>query len=203
MRRLTALLFPGFEPLDLYGPLEMFGLMPEAFAIATAATSAGRVAASRGVSGWADGPLPGTSETDLLLVPGGPGVPDAMADARLTDWIAAKAAAAELTMSVCTGSLLLERSGVLDGRRATSNKASFNWVVDHAPDISWVPQARWVEDGPVVTSSGVSAGMDMALAVIARLHGRPAAERVARIAEYEWHDDPDRDLFAAVHGVGT
>ena len=67
--------------------------------------------------------------------------------------------------------------------------------------MTWEKQARWVEDGPVFTSSGVSAGMDMALAVITRLCGRPAAERAALNAEYTWHDDPSRDPFAEAHGL--
>lgn len=137
----------------------------------------------------------------MLLVPGGPGVPDAMGDREIVDWITSVASTAELTMSVCTGSALLAGAGVLKGKSATTNKANFNWVAEQGPDIRWTRQARWVEDGGVFTSSGVSAGMDMALAVIAKLHGRDKADAVAWMAEYTWHDDADNDPFSAVHGI--
>ena len=88
-------------------------------------------------------------------------------------------------MSVCSGSALLAKAGLLDGRRATSNKQYFKFAVDQGPKVTWVKEARWVDDGNRVTSSGVSAGMDMALHVIARLYGarrstRPI-DRFARI----------------------
>ena len=73
--------------------------------------------------------------------------------------------------SVCTGAGLLARAGILDGRRATSNKRSLDWVISQGPKVEWVPQARWVEDGKFATSSGVSAGIDMALAIIASICG--------------------------------
>ncbi|MEM1389083.1 MAG: DJ-1/PfpI family protein [Pseudomonadota bacterium] len=201
MRRLVALAFPGFEPLDLYGPLEMFGLMPEAFAISVAAVRPGAVQSARGITGWADTDLLRATKADLLLVPGGPGTPEAIADPALLDWIARTSDAADLTMSVCTGSTILAKAGVLSGRAATTNKASFEKIIGRGPDVRWVRQARWVEDGPIFTSSGLSAGMDMALAVIERLHGRAAADDVALMAEYTWHDEADLDPFAAAHGL--
>ena len=99
-------------------------------------------------------------------------------------------------MSVCSGSALLARAGVLDGRRATSNKMFFDLARGQSEKVDWVTEARWVEDGPFVTSSGVSAGTDMALAVIERLYGRERAEQVAILTEYEWQRDADRDPFA-------
>ena len=93
--------------------------------------------------------------------------------------------------------MLFAATGLLDGHRATSNKLIFKQVRKSAPKVEWIPSARWVEDGKFVTSSGVSAGMDMALALIAKLRDRNTALRVARRAEYEWHEDADRDPFAA------
>ncbi len=89
--------------------------------------------------------------------------------------------------------------GVLDGKRATSNKKSFAWACSNSDKVQWVRQARWVDDGNRVTSSGVSAGMDMALAVIARLYGVEAAETIANFTEYEWHRDASWDPFAALY----
>ena len=93
------------------------------------------------------------------------------------------------------------RAGLLDGRRATTNKAFFQWVADQGPRVTWVKVARWVDDGKFVTSSGVSAGIDMALHVISRTHGREVSENVARAMEYDWHTEADWDPFAKVWGL--
>ncbi len=104
-------------------------------------------------------------------------------------------------MTVCTGSILLAMTGVLDGRKATTNKLDFIATVPLGPNVEWVRQARWVEDGKFFTSSGVSAGMDMALAAVSRLFGREVADEMAEGTEYDWHDDADWDPFAARAGL--
>ena len=98
-------------------------------------------------------------------------------------------------------SALLAKAGLLDGLQATTNKAAFDWVAGQGPNVKWVKKARWVRDGAYFTSSGVSAGMDMSLAAIAHLLGKETAEQVAIWAEYDWHQDPDWDPFAAIHGL--
>jgi transcriptional regulator GlxA family with amidase domain len=108
-----------------------------------------------------------------------------------------RARRAAITAAVCTGSALLAKSGVLDGHRATSNKQFFSLAVAQSSVVEWVEAARWVDDGAVVTSSGVSAGMDMALAIIARLFGIEVAERIAIGTEYTWHRNADIDPFVA------
>jgi transcriptional regulator GlxA family with amidase domain len=113
----------------------------------------------------------------------------------MLDFLRARAPSAELTMSVCSGSAILARAGLLDGRRATSNKQFFELARGQSNRVEWVEAARWVEDGPFATSSGVSAGTDMALGVIARLYGRETAQRVADLTEYQWHSDSSRDPF--------
>ncbi|MCZ6545789.1 MAG: DJ-1/PfpI family protein, partial [Chloroflexi bacterium] len=109
--------------------------------------------------------------------------------------------AAELTTTFCNGSHLLAVSGVLDGRTATTNKMLFSQIAADQPNVNWVAEARWVDDGDIVTGSGVSAGIDMALYVIARLFGDETAERLAQVTEYEWHRDPAWDPFAAKAGL--
>src|SRR5690606_13160876 len=116
---------------------------------------------------------------DLLLVPGGIGTRAEVDNDAMLEFLRTRVPQAELTMTVCTGTALLARTGLLDGRRATTNKAVFHWVAEQGPRVDWVRAARWVEDGPFVTSSGVSAGMDMALAVVARLAGPDMAEALA------------------------
>jgi transcriptional regulator GlxA family with amidase domain len=108
---------------------------------------------------------------------------------------------ARFVATVCTGSGLLARTGALDGRAATSNKFAFKWAASQGPKVRWVASARWVEDGKFFTSSGVSAGMDMALGLIARVFGRETSLEVAQRAEYEWHEDRDWDPFAKLNGL--
>jgi putative intracellular protease/amidase len=194
-RTLGAILYPRFELLDLYGPLEMFGALGPELRIVTVAEQAGPVASFQGPRTLAEHGFADCPPLDLLLLPGGLGTLAQLGNAALLDFLRERAPGAEVTMSVCSGSALLAKAGLLDGRRATSNKMFFDLARSQGPRVEWVPAARWV-DGPLVTSSGVSAGTDMALAVIARLHGRERAERIAAYTEYVWHSDPDRDPFA-------
>ena len=111
------------------------------------------------------------------------------------------AARADRVLAVCTGTILLGMTGLMDGKRATTNKLDFTSTVHLAPNVEWVKQARWVQDGKFYTSSGVSAGMDMALAVAADLFGVDKAKEMAEGSEYVWHDDPDWDPFAKLAGL--
>jgi transcriptional regulator GlxA family with amidase domain len=110
---------------------------------------------------------------------------------------------AQITSSVCSGSALLAKAGLLDGHRATSNKMFFNLAVMQSDKVEWIETARWVDDGKFVTSSGVSAGIDMALAIIARLFGNETAEAIAIGAEYTWHRKADVDPFVQYLNEGS
>jgi transcriptional regulator GlxA family with amidase domain len=195
-RTVGAVLYEGFELLDLYGPLEMFGALEDRIRIVTVAERKGAVASTPGVETVARFDFGDCPPLDLLLLPGGFGTVKQLGNPALLDFLRERAAAAEVTMSVCSGSALLARAGLLDGRRATSNKMFFQLARSQSEKVDWVRQARWVEDGPFATSSGVSAGTDMALAVIARLFGAPAAEEIAIRTEYTWHRDAAHDPFA-------
>jgi putative intracellular protease/amidase len=196
-RRLGAVLYPDFELLDLYGPLEMFGCLGADVEIATVAERAGPVASTPGVETVARHDFAGCPSLDLILLPGGIGTLAQLENPALLDFLRERAPRAEVTLSVCSGSALLAKAGLLDGRRATSNKIFFSLARAQSEKVDWQTEARWVEDGPFATSSGVSAGTDMALAVIARLYGSERAEQVAILTEYSWHRDADRDPFAA------
>jgi len=195
-RTLGAVLYPQFELLDLYGPLEMFGSLEKEIRIVTVAEKKGPVASTPGVETVARYDFDDCPRLDLILVPGGIGTLPQLGNEALLEFLRKRAGAAELTMSVCSGSALLARAGLLDGRRATSNKMCFQLARSQSDKVRWVTAARWVEDGPFATSSGVSAGTDMALAVIAKLFGPARAEQVAIGTEYTWHRDADRDPFA-------
>lgn len=195
-----AVVFPGFELLDLYGPLEMFGMLDGRVCdgrlkIVMLAERPGEVASVQGPRVMADRAIDEAGECDVLLVPGGPGVRTEIGNAALTGLLRAQAARSRLVASVCTGAALLARAGLLDGRRATSNKLAFDWVRSQGPAVNWVREARWVRDGHIYTSAGVSAGMDMALGLIADELGRDIAVAVSRRAEYVWNGDASADPF--------
>ena len=195
-RTIAAVVFPEFEMLDLYGPLEMFSYFRDDFEIRTVALQAGPVVASGGPATVAQDGMDGTCDYDILLVPGGVGTRHVDGEPAFLSWLANQSKKAAYVTSVCTGSLLLAKAGVLHGRKATTNKLAFDWVADQCGGVDWQRQARWVVDGNIYTSSGVSAGMDMALAVIADHLGEEAATNAARWAEYTRNTDPDNDPFA-------
>jgi transcriptional regulator GlxA family with amidase domain len=200
-RTITTVLFDGFEPLDVFGPLELFGTLPDQFRLVLAGPDGAPV---RSAHGWAvvtDFPYETVPPPDIVLLPGGRGTRPLTTDAGFLAWLARWAAGAELVTSVCTGSALLAAAGLLDGYRATSNKRAFAWAREQGPRTEWVAQARWVADRDRWTSSGVAAGLDMALALIAHLHGEELARDVADRVELEWHEDAAWDPFAARAGL--
>ena len=129
MKTVGTLLFPGFELLDVFGPLEMFGALPEDFTLQTVAETAGPIESRQGPKAIADVSLADAKPYDILLVPGGRGTRREVDNAALINWLKRHAEASGLVATVCTGAALLARTGLLDGRKATSNKASFAWVV--------------------------------------------------------------------------
>jgi len=193
-----AALFEGFELLDFYGPLEMFGLLGDGAEITVVAEKTGSVRSSAGPCGMAEATMAGSGGFDVLLIPGGIGTRKEMANSQFLADLRRLAETSRIVATVCTGSLLLARTGLLDGRKATSNKRAFQEVKTYAPKVEWIAKARWVEDGKYFTSSGVSAGIDMAFAVIAKLCGRETSLQIASRAEYTWYEDNSWDPFAAV-----
>ena len=200
-RTLGVVLFESFELLDVFGPLEMFGLAADHFEIRLISESGGVVASRHGPKSICDDSFQSAPAIDVLLVPGGIGTRREVNNPVLLDWLKEHSKQAELVASVCTGSALLAKAGVLDGHRATSNKLAFAWAASQSEKVQWQKRSRWVEDGKVFTSSGVSAGIDMALAVIAKLVSQQAAEDAATFAEYSWERDANCDPFASVVGV--
>jgi putative intracellular protease/amidase len=202
--QLGAVLYPGFEMLDLFGPLEMFSMLGnEQVNIHTIAEQVGLVPTA--IAG--DGPLGPKVQADfsfadapaldMLLLPGGFGTFPALENPLLLDFLRDRSAQAKIVASVCTGSALLAKAGLLDGLQATSNKQFFDLSVAQSDAVIWVEAARWVEAGKFFTSSGVSAGMDMSIAIITKLFGEQAAAGVLAGAEYTWHQDSTVDPFVS------
>ncbi len=205
IRRVAVVLFDGFTVLDVYGPVQAFasariprpeGSWLRLFEIITLAEKAGPIKSGEGPTTQAEYAFAEAPAYDILLVPGGFGTRQAVNNAPLLLALTAASRRATVTTTVCTGSALLARTGLMDGRPATSNKVAWDWVVQQGPRVRWQRKARWVDDGDLITSSGVSAGIDMALSVVARLHGVDVARQSARFMEYVWHEDAENDPFA-------
>jgi len=200
-RTIGVVLFPQFELLDVFGPMEMFGVLPEQFSIRMLGPSTDPVASTQGPRTDIDHAYEDAPPLDVLFVPGGAGTRVHAEDERLLGWLRRRAEQAEIVASVCTGAASLAMAGVLDGYRATSNKRAFQWVTEQGPNVEWVKEARWVQDRNRWTSSGVAAGIDMTLALIASLHGEEVAQTIADRTEYDWHRDAAWDPFAAKNGL--
>lgn len=199
--QLSVVLFDGFELLDVCGPLEMFGLLTDRFSIDLVGPDPGPVKSATGPQIVADRSYGEAPPADILLVPGGIGTRRLVQDRKFVAWLSEWAASARYVTSVCTGSGVLAAAGLLDGFRATSNKRAFEWARSQSQNVEWVPEARWVEDRNRWTSAGVAAGIDMALALIAHLHGEQVATTLADRVEYDWHREPTWDPFAAKNGL--
>lgn len=213
-KTIGVLLYPGFELLDAFGPMEMWGNLSQVPAkvwggekkwigvkIVTIAATKGEVASKQGPKTVADFGFDDAPKLDYLLVPGGIGAIPLTQDPATLNWLRAQAKEVELVMLVCNGASLLAAAGILDHRPATTNKMFWQMATAPGPKVKWVKKARWVDDGSVVTSSGISAGMDMTLAVISRLYGKDVAAWLERFTEYEPHRDPSRDPFAVKAGL--
>ncbi|MCH1781937.1 DJ-1/PfpI family protein [Psychrobacter glaciei] len=195
MHTLTALLFDDFETLDLFGPIEMFGCLPEHYRLQFASLSGGIIHSKHGVAMQTVTVTELAYQTDIVLMVGGMGTRQQINHRPFLQALTTLVEHADWALSVCTGSALLAKAGVLDGKRATSNKLSWQWVITQSDKVDWVEQARWVIDGKFYTSSGVSAGMDMALGFIADRHDIETARQIANYTEYRWQENSDTDDF--------
>lgn len=201
--RLGTIFYNDFELLDAYGPMEMFGALGDKIELVNIAEQAGTVKSSAGPKTVADFGFDDAPALDMILIPGGIGTIPELENDALIQFLKDRCPQSQVTMSVCTGSALLAKAGLLDGMPATSNKMFFELARSQGPKVNWRESARWVDAGQYVTSSGVSAGTDMALAVIERVYGLELAESVMNYAEYQWHRDADQDPFAALLNQGV
>jgi len=196
MRRRTVaiLIFPGVEVLDFTGPLEVFCAAQGAgdsagerlMQVFTVAESREPLRCANPMTVVADYTLEDCPPFDILVVPGGIGTRKAVERPELVAWIARRAGEIELTTSVCTGSFLLAQAGLLDGLATTTHWGSIERLATTYPQVEVRSGARWVENSRILSSSGVSAGIDLSLYVVARLYGPEAAQATARWIEYEY-----------------
>lgn len=193
-KRIGIVVFDDFETLDVFGPVQIWGRLAN-HGLIIVSSDGGAVRSAQGTRIMADCGFADAPPLDVLMVPGGQGTRSMVHDDALLDFVRRQDRRTRWTTSVCTGAAILAKAGVLDGRNATTNKVAFDWVASQSGKIAWRRRARWVVDGKYVTSSGVSAGTDMALALVERLYDSDTAEGIARAAEYQWNDDPNDDPF--------
>jgi putative intracellular protease/amidase len=191
---ISVLLFDGFEALDAFGPVEVFS-KAGGWNIGFYSFTGGIVTCAQGIKVQTE-PFSSADKSGVLLVPGGMGTRRLVGDAAFLEQLKSAADKASYCLSVCTGSALLARCGVLDGRHATSNKRAMTWVKEQGPDVLWENRARWVADGKFFTSSGISAGIDMALDFVRARLGEPAALEIAERMEYLWNSESTNDPYA-------
>ena len=224
MKTVAALIFEGMAPLDLFGPIQVFNVSctpreddptkpdrdkplykvitvgKEQGPVATGADGAGPVVvAEHGINDDFD--------FDILLVPGGSGTRSLVADPGFIEALSAACAKADVVASVCTGAALLANTNILNNKAATSNKTAWNWVLTQGESVAWDPAPRWVDlvdkntGKGIITSAGVSAGIDMALALVADLDGEQVAENAAVFIEHHRIKNPANDTFAYLAGA--
>lgn len=194
MTNVNVLLFPEFETLDAFGPTEVLGCVSE-YQLHYGSMTGGLVASKQGIRVLTED-IRETDCSGILLIPGGQGTRPLVKEPEFIANLKDIAAQAKYCLTVCTGSALLAKTGLLDHRKATSNKNSFEWVKSMSANVYWVHRARWVADQKYYTSSGVSAGIDMALGFLADQFGEKRAQTIANSMEYVWNSNPDEDRFA-------
>jgi len=191
--------YPDVEVLDFAGPYEVFTTasrvfkranpsQPEPFTVLTVAHEPGSVKARAGLVVYPDYTFTDHPEFELLLVPGGV-VTEELKTPAVAEWIARTSAKARVTASVCTGSFLLAQAELLDGRTVTTHWEDIADMRAMFPAVTTVEHRRWVDEGAIVTSAGISAGIDMSLHLVERLAGRELALQTARQMDFDWHED--------------
>jgi transcriptional regulator GlxA family with amidase domain len=200
--RVGILIFPNVEVLDFCGPYEVFSVTrlheerrreeSSPFEVLLVAEGADPLAATGGLRVIPDATLETCPPLDILVVPGGWGTRQEISNQRVLTWIAERAKEVTTLTSVCTGAMLLGQAGLLDGRRATTHWRSLDWMRQSFPAVTVEDKLHVVEDSRVLTSAGISAGIDMALLVVVRYFGEAVGRATARHMEYSFPDDNRR-----------
>lgn len=189
-RNLAILLFDDAEVLDFCGPFEVFSVASNQsesplFNVMTVAEKS-PVTARNGLSINPGYSIESCPNPDILLVPGGIGTRRELNNEALIEWVRQVANDAELVLSVCTGALLLGKAGLLDGLETTTHHVAYGLLREIVPSCTVHEDRRFVDNGKIVTSAGIAAGIDMSLHVVERLVGSDIAEATARHMEYPW-----------------
>ena len=201
-KRIGIVIFDDIEVLDFCGPFEVFSVtrliedrrreQPSPFEVLLVAEFDGPVTTSGGMKVLPDITFDSCPPLDILVVPGGWGTRIEMKKDAMLSFVVARAAQVETLASVCTGSLILGSAGLLDGLRATTHWRSLGLMQELFPNVTVESESHVVEQGKVITSAGISAGIDMALRVVARYCGETVARSTARHMEYPFPESNAR-----------
>ena len=198
-KRVGILIFPQVEVLDFCGPFEVLAAVRldesrrreklSPFDVRLVAERDEPIETAGGLRVLPDYMLDNCPPLNILIVPGGWGVRQEINNQSLIAWIAERGQQVETLASVCTGAMLLGRAGLLQGRHATTHWKSLDWMRESFPNVAVEDKLRFVEDGHVITSAGISAGIDMALRLVARYFGEDIARATAQHMEYPYFQD--------------
>ena len=190
--KVAIFVYPGVELLDFSGPMEVFN-DAKGFEVYTVSSNKKNISTQNNTLKLeADYTIDDAPQPDILVLPGGHlQVLDSVANSQVTNWIKQVSKKTKISMSVCTGALFLSKSGLLDGKTATTHLGAIDKLKELNPKVNYIHQGRFVQDGKIITSAGVSAGIDGALHVVEILKGLKAALFVTSIMEYERWDPKD------------
>lgn len=192
--RVAVHLFDGAEELDWAGPYEILGVWRQLaeqaddgprVELVTVARRPGPVTCAKGLRVVPDRTWEDLGDVDVIVYPGGVGTRSHLGDEAVRGWVRGLHAAGTLMVSVCTGALVFADAGLLDGRPATTHWGSLDRLAELGTDVEVRAEDRFVDDGDVVTAAGVSAGIDVALHLVARLESVDRAREVRRYAQYD------------------
>lgn len=203
-KRVGIVLFKDVEVLDFCGPFEVFSATrlnedsrreePSPFDIKLVAEKDNPVVTAGGMKVLPDYVFEKCPKLDILVVPGGWGVREEMNNMAMLNWLCVRSEEVETLSSVCTGSILLGKAGLLDGLSATTHWSSLKWMCELFPDVTVEHDKSVVEEGRIITSAGISAGIDMALRVVGRYYGEDVARATAKHMEYPYPEDDARRI---------
>lgn len=195
MQSINIILFDQFTTLDALGPAEVFAHLGDNYQLDYFSPN-GETVTSSTKNKILTKPLNAITNHDILLIPGGWGTRKLVEDDKFIAQLKLLAKSCTYVLTICTGAALLAKTGLLDGRKATSNKRAWQWVCQLRPQVKWCKSARWVSDDKFYTSSGVTAGIDMSLGFVSDRHGTQCAQDISQQLEYVAHSDPSNDPFA-------
>lgn len=191
-RNVAILIFDDVEVLDFTGPFEVFNvagelIQPAPFHTYTVAGKPGPITARGKLSINPHYTIENCPAPHILLIPGGVGTRPLLNDAVLLDWIQSQYARVELLLSVCTGALVLAQAGLLDGLSATTHHTTFDLLRRISPTTSVIENERFVANGRIITAGGITAGIDMSIAVARKLLPEDQVALILKEMEYQWH----------------
>lgn len=196
--KINILLYDNYELLDVMGPIEMITTIPgvelDCFSI-----SGGYIKSFQNIKIETKKKSEITFKKDdvnIILIPGGRFFKEMLKDNLFIETINFLTTHSDFCLTICTGSALLAKTGLLNGKTATTNKQAWNWIKDNFKKVNWIRKARWCIDKKYYTSSGVSAGTDMVLQFILNIFGKNVLNNILKNTEYIWHNQPDNDPFA-------